>query len=227
MAVARVFRAAPAHVDPPQSFALRLPITTPPMQVPKLVSVGLAQSDYARSADYSRTSPRTRVLWLEFDQPLQDPHDVYFGRVLANAPDPALTDAPDTPDLAEPPLPVDPRAHPRDLARPIRRRGGAQRDATPHRDQFPAPLPAADPERLHARFAGTVRHVYLRVPGRPCRRVVDGAGALRPPAAGDRRAAPGADIDLLGPSRTGRPGSQRPVCGADPQHRIRSAPSAA
>jgi hypothetical protein len=31
------------------------------------------------------------VLWLEFDQPLQDPHDVYFGRVLANAPDPALT----------------------------------------------------------------------------------------------------------------------------------------
>jgi hypothetical protein len=39
--------------------------------------------------------------------------------------------------------------------------------------------------------------------------VVDGAGALRPPAAGDRRAAPGTDIDLLGPSRTGRPGSQR------------------
>ena len=106
--VAPVFRAAPAHVDPPQSFALRLPITTPPMQVPKLVSVGLAQSDYARSADYSRTSPRTRVLWLEFDQPIQNPDDAYFGRVLANAPDPALTDPPDMPDLAEPPLPVDP-----------------------------------------------------------------------------------------------------------------------
>ena len=87
--------------------AAALPITTPPIQIPKLVAVGLAQSDYDRSADYSSTSPRTRMLWLEFDQAVQDPNDTYLGRVLANSPDPVLTDPPDTPDLAEPPLPID------------------------------------------------------------------------------------------------------------------------
>ena len=102
-----MFRAAPAQLDPPQSLTLHLPITTPPVQIPKLVAVGLAQSEYARSADYSRTNPRTRMLWLEFDQPVQDPHDIYLGRVLAIAPDPVLTDAPNTPDQAEPPLPID------------------------------------------------------------------------------------------------------------------------
>ena len=77
--------------------AAALPITTPPIQIPKLVAVGLAQSDYDRSADYSSTSPRTRMLWLEFDQAVQDPNDTYLGRVLANSPDPVLTDPPDTP----------------------------------------------------------------------------------------------------------------------------------
>lgn len=106
--VTPVFRAAPASFDPPQNVSLHLPITTTPAQMPKLVSVGLAQSDYSRDADYASTAARTKMLWLEFDQALQDPHDLYFGRVLAVAPDPALTDTVDTPDLPEPPLPIDP-----------------------------------------------------------------------------------------------------------------------
>jgi hypothetical protein len=106
--VTPVFRATPASFDPPRTFALHLPITTPPSQIPKLASVGLAQSAYSRDADYTTTDARTKMLWFEFDQPVQDPHDLYFGRVLAVAPDPALTDAADTPDLAEPPLPIDP-----------------------------------------------------------------------------------------------------------------------
>jgi hypothetical protein len=106
--VTPVFVAAPAHVDAPQSFSLTLPITTPPSQVPKLVSVGVAQSDYARDAAYASTDARTRMLWLEFDQPVLNPNDLYFGRVLTVAPDPALTDAPNSPELPEPPLPIDP-----------------------------------------------------------------------------------------------------------------------
>jgi hypothetical protein len=106
--VTPVFRAAPTSSDPPLSFALHLPITTPPSQIPRLASVGLAQSDYSRDANYTSTDARTKMLWLEFDQPVQDPHDLWFGRVLAVSADPALTDAADTPDLTEPPLPIDP-----------------------------------------------------------------------------------------------------------------------
>jgi hypothetical protein len=50
------------------------------------------------------------MLWLEFSQPIQDPDDLYFGRVLAHSVDPMLTrilpQSPPAPD--EPPLPVDP-----------------------------------------------------------------------------------------------------------------------
>jgi hypothetical protein len=106
--VTAVFQSAPTSADPPETFALHLPITTPPAQIPKLTSVGVAQTAYARDAGYTSTEVRTKVLWLEFDQPIQNPNDLYFARMLAVAPDPVLTDAGDMPDLAEPPLPIDP-----------------------------------------------------------------------------------------------------------------------
>lgn len=82
---------------------LRLPVTVSPAQTPKLASAGVALSKYAASADYSSTESRRRALWLEFEQPVADPNDVLFGRVLAYAPDPLL--APTQPDLAdEPPI---------------------------------------------------------------------------------------------------------------------------
>ncbi len=72
-----------------------LPITTVPAQVPKVVSVGIALSPNANDEalianHYSETATRNRYLWIEFDQPLADEKDGYFGRVLAYAPDPML-----------------------------------------------------------------------------------------------------------------------------------------
>jgi hypothetical protein len=76
-----------------------LPITTVPAQVPKIVSVGLAlspdSSDEALIATrYVETASRNRYLWIEFDQPLADPKDAYFARVVAYAPDPMLAALP-------------------------------------------------------------------------------------------------------------------------------------
>jgi len=92
--------------DPTQESIL-LPVTTPPSQVAKLVSAGIALSDYVPADDYSSTNQRRRRLWLQFERPPDDPGDEYFVRVLANAPDPILTDE-DVPEIVEPPLPVDP-----------------------------------------------------------------------------------------------------------------------
>src|SRR5262249_56529370 len=103
------FASPPVQADPPLAVSVTLPITTPPSQVPKLVSAGIALSPYVRSPDYSRTGPRRRALWIEFDSPVQNPRDTYFARLLALAPDPVLLGAPvDLPDQAEPPLPIDP-----------------------------------------------------------------------------------------------------------------------
>lgn len=103
---------------PQQQFPLpiRLPITTPPVQTPKIVSTGIAESPYHHSPDYSATSARDRYLWIEFDRPLQDDDDAYFGRVLAYGPDPLLAEAlfprPQASEMLleaiEPPLPIDP-----------------------------------------------------------------------------------------------------------------------
>jgi hypothetical protein len=75
---------------PPLS--LTLPVTTTPAQVPKIVAAGLALSKYVRNDAYSSTEPRRRSLWIEFDEPPLDPHDSYFIRLLATAPDPLLSD---------------------------------------------------------------------------------------------------------------------------------------
>jgi hypothetical protein len=103
------FVSAPAQSDPPLTASVRLPITTPPSQVPRLVSAGIALSPYVRSDDYSKTEQRRRSLWLEFDRPPDNPRDLYFWRILAYAPDVLLVGTPiDPPEAAEPPLPVDP-----------------------------------------------------------------------------------------------------------------------
>ena len=109
--VAAKFPAAPAVA---QTYStLRLPITTPPAQTPKVVSTGIAESPYVAAPDYSSTQLRDRFLWIEFDAPIADTaDDTYFGRVLAYGPDPVLAigllpgNAPIT--VPEPPLPIDP-----------------------------------------------------------------------------------------------------------------------
>jgi hypothetical protein len=103
------FVTPPDDSDAPVTASVRLPMTTPPSQVPRLASVGIALSPYTRADDYSSTEQRRRVLWLEFDRPPDNPRDLYFGRLLAYSPDPLLVDTlEDPPEAAEPPLPVDP-----------------------------------------------------------------------------------------------------------------------
>lgn len=97
-------------VDAPLPLSLHLPITTPPAQMPKVVSAGMALSRYVRDETYANTEVRQRYLWVEFDAPIQNPRDAYFARITAYAPDPLLaqwTDAWMKPRL-EPALAIDP-----------------------------------------------------------------------------------------------------------------------
>lgn len=104
-----VFASAPAVADMPSAWALRLPITVPPAQTPKIVSAGIAFSEYSHHPTYSSTGERQRMLYFELDRPPLDPADAYFCRVLVYGPDPTLlATATQLPDPAEPPLPVDP-----------------------------------------------------------------------------------------------------------------------
>ena len=106
--VTPVFRVPPAQADPPLSLTVDLPIAAPPTQTPKIVSAGVMLSPYERAEDYSSTSVRTRMLWLEFEEPPENPADGLFARVLTYAPDPMLTkEAPVTPP-PDPPLPIAP-----------------------------------------------------------------------------------------------------------------------
>jgi hypothetical protein len=93
-AITPKFAAAPAKVDPPLQLPLLLPIAARPTQTPQLASAGQALSPYDPAPDYSTTTPRQRALWLEFAEPVADPDDIYFCRVLAYAPDQILTGAP-------------------------------------------------------------------------------------------------------------------------------------
>ena len=100
------FLGAPAASDGAETFALSLPVTTPPSQMPRLASAGIALSTYRRNESYSASEPRRRYLWLEFEEPVRDPNDAYFIRLLASSPDPLLSDnrlesyvPPEEPDL--------------------------------------------------------------------------------------------------------------------------------
>ena len=99
-----------AQHDDPEQLTITLPITTPPAQVPTIASAGIALSPYHRNEKYSATEPRRRFLWIEFTEPVKDPQDTYFARVLAYAPDQLISN--NRPELLvareEPPLPVDP-----------------------------------------------------------------------------------------------------------------------
>jgi hypothetical protein len=88
---------------------IEVPITANPRQIPQLVSAGIAESPYIAAADYSSTKQRQRALWLEFDQPPQDPDDAYFIRVINYGPDPLLISNPfDMQPSADTPIPLDP-----------------------------------------------------------------------------------------------------------------------
>jgi hypothetical protein len=111
--VTPLFPAPPTSQDSPLNLSVTLPIAANPSQTPRLASAGIALSPYTPAADYSATTPRQRMLWLEFAAPIADPDDAYFGRVLAYAPDQMLTGAPfplpggvDPPP--EPPLSISP-----------------------------------------------------------------------------------------------------------------------
>ncbi|MFI7405994.1 hypothetical protein ACIBW9_36940 [Streptomyces sp. NPDC049541] len=110
--VETVFQGSPT-ADPAVNLGIALPVAVAPSQVPRVVSAGIALSPYERSADYASTAPRRRMLWLELDRPPDDPHDAYFARVLAVAPDPLLSrprfvSEEEPVSVAEPPMPVDP-----------------------------------------------------------------------------------------------------------------------
>ncbi|MBV8139912.1 MAG: hypothetical protein JO121_30390 [Deltaproteobacteria bacterium] len=104
-----IFANAPAISGGPSQWTLRLPITTPPAQTPKIVSAGIAYSPYTHAPAYSSSGERRRILYFELDGPPLDPSDAYFCRVLAYGPDPMLLETgTKLPDPAEPPLPIDP-----------------------------------------------------------------------------------------------------------------------
>jgi hypothetical protein len=85
------------YTTQPYSLETTLPIKDPPSQVPEIVSVGLALStpdsdEQLFSNKYSATSEQIKYLWLEFAEPVENPDDAYFVRLLAYAPDPAIAD---------------------------------------------------------------------------------------------------------------------------------------
>ncbi len=90
---------------------LQLPTTVIPDQVLKIVGAGIALSPYPHDPDYSQTAVRQRYLWLEFSDPVKDPNDTCFARVLGYAPDPLLSfPNPDQFEVRQedPPLGIDP-----------------------------------------------------------------------------------------------------------------------
>jgi len=99
-----------AERDEPETVELTLPITTPPAKVPKIVSAGFALSPYKRDEKYENSESRKRFLWIEFAEPVEDPQDSYFARILASVPDQLISN--NHPSLfvgpQEPPLPIDP-----------------------------------------------------------------------------------------------------------------------
>jgi hypothetical protein len=109
-----------------QLYTTRLPITVPPAQTPQVAATGIALSPFHHDDKYSSTEARQRFLWIEFAEPVADPDDIYFARILGSGPDPLLSvdliPSP-LPEPAAPPLPVDPE--------PIRRISpGESRDAS-------------------------------------------------------------------------------------------------
>jgi hypothetical protein len=89
---------------------LQLPTTVNPVQIPKLVSAGIAFSPYLKAGKYQSTEARRKYLWLEFEEPVHDPNDTLFCRMLAYSPDQLISN--NHPELLiapeESPLSIDP-----------------------------------------------------------------------------------------------------------------------
>jgi hypothetical protein len=73
-----------------QAIETRLPIVTPPAQVPEIVAAGITLTPYGHDAEYASTTSRSRHLWLEFKEPLADSRDSWFVKALTSTPDPML-----------------------------------------------------------------------------------------------------------------------------------------
>jgi len=76
-----------------RDLAIRLPVAVAPRQTPKLVSAGIALSPYQRDDAYASTTARQRVLWFEFEEPIEDDNDLLFARIVGYGPDPLLSGA--------------------------------------------------------------------------------------------------------------------------------------
>lgn len=83
-----------------QLVSSHLPVATAPRQVPKVRAAGIALTPYHADEEYASTASRTKRLWLEFEEVLKDPRDVYFVRVMHRTPDPMLL--PDYEPVADP-----------------------------------------------------------------------------------------------------------------------------
>lgn len=119
----------------------RLPVATPPIQRPAIVSAGHAFADYAILGDYAATAQRDRALWIELAAPLTDVRDALFCRVLHVAPDPLLM--PQAEPLADPTEPVPPAIIPA----PVRVIRPGQPDDAAGLSAMQRLLPSADSER--------------------------------------------------------------------------------
>ncbi len=96
-----------------ESSLLELPTTINPVQVPKIASVGVAFSKYRKGEKYSYTEARQKYLWVELEEPVDDPHDTLFCRVLHYAPDQMIGNNQQMNEIMQvteqpPALPVDP-----------------------------------------------------------------------------------------------------------------------
>ena len=105
----------PGHGQPTgiQPELITLPSTIIPSQVPKIASVGLAFSPYIKNEKYSATEARQKYLWVELEEPVENPSDTLFCRVLHYAPDQLIGNNNQLAELLReteenPPLPIDP-----------------------------------------------------------------------------------------------------------------------
>lgn len=92
---------------------ITLPATVIPAQVPKIASVGLAFSPYIKGEKYASTEARQRYLWVELEEPVENPADTLFCRVLQYAPDQLIGNNQQMGELMreteeDSPLPIDP-----------------------------------------------------------------------------------------------------------------------
>jgi hypothetical protein len=133
---------AAAAADANVELDVRLPIACKPRQMPALISAGIALSPYARSDDYSSTEPRDRRLWFEFEEPVADPEDALFARVLGYGPDPLLSG-----DLTHKTMPPEVAGGSFDIATYVR-------DNLPHTFEPDPPQLPIDPELIRVIVPG-------------------------------------------------------------------------